>query len=749
MKINSILYKGVRKLIKSLLLTSATVFSLGYAQTMSFQGRYTPALQSQVVSDITVVVEIYDALEADTPIWGEVHSSVPVKNSIFDLEIGKYDDLSIVDFSVPLWFTVTVNGTKGDKRKLTTVPSSFHSQFAAKAHMADSVHGVIKAGSVVEPGVLVSSVNGVKDAVVIEGKNGIEVTTEDQKIIVSLGDSISVTGVEGPQGPQGEQGVEGPQGPQGVAGPQGPQGIQGVKGDQGDTGPQGIQGLAGEQGPQGEQGLPGIQGERGLQGAQGIQGPQGPTGEQGPTGRGLEIEGECDAAFRTPSAPVDAWFTCLDQATNEAFIINESQEWISLGVTAGVPGPQGEQGPVGAQGPQGAAGADADYINAVSFDENGDMVFETTGDETVTLTGALSALKGDKGDKGDPGDAGTPGAQGPAGNDGISIIGVSVEGDDIVFDRSQGSDLILGGAMTDLKGDKGDKGDPGSQGIQGDTGPTGPAGADGEDGDDGDFITGARFNDDGDIIFTTFGGGQFTLSNATDSLQGLKGDKGDDGISITSASVSGNNIVFGRSQGADLVLTNAMLNLVGPQGEQGEQGPQGEPGSPGANGTNGSKGDDGDDGISIISASVSGNNIVFGRNQSASNLVLTNVMLDLVGPQGPKGDDGTNGTNGSQGPRGEEGPEGPQGPAGTTPWTESTDEVTVSKTATANRLKISGIVGNGSLPTCTFDRQGEMLIYNNTPHSQWSVIVACLGTGGVYHWMKVADPTISGDRITP
>ena len=716
--------KRVRKLIKSLLLTSVTVFSLGYAQTISFQGRYTPALQSQIVSDITVVVEIYDALEADTPIWEEVHSSVPVKNNIFDLEMGKHDDLSIVDFSQPLWFTITVNGTKGNKRKLTTVPTSFHSQVAAKAHMADEVNGVIKAGSVAEPGVLVSSVNGVKDAVVLEGENGIEVRTEDQKIIVSLGDSISLSGVEGPQGPQGEQGVEGPQGPQGVPGPQGPQGIQGVKGDQGDTGPQGIQGLAGEQGPQGEQGLPGIQGPQGLQGATGPQGPQGPQGERGSEGRGVQIEGDCEAAFRTPSAPVDAWYTCLDPTTKELFIINDSQQWISLGLAAGVQGPQGLQGPVGAQGPQGAAGADADYINSVSFNDDGDMIFGTNEGNTVTLLGAQASLRGEQGPQGAQG---AQGEQGPSGANGVSIIGVSIENDDIVFERSQGSNLTLGGAMTALKGDKGDKGDPGSQGIQG---VQGEQGLPGEDGDDGDFITAAEFDDNGNIIFRTFGGGQFTLSNATDFLKGeqgpqgnpgVKGDAGDDGadgadgISITSASVSGNNIVFGRSQGAeDLVLSNAMLDLVGPQGN---------PGTNGANGAKGDPGDDGSDGISITGASVSGNNIVFTRNQGASNLTLTNAMVTLKGAKGDKGDKGDAGTQGPKGDKGDTGPQGVKGDPGDpaftvlTGTTSSSDEFTSFALPSGHTNQNTVIVSISIMAgTC-----GGTIAYSNDGHPTYNI----------------------------
>src|SRR5690625_3627791 len=93
------------------------------------------------------------------------------------------------------------------------------------------------------------------------------------------------------------------------------------------------------------------------------------------------------------------------------------------------------------------------------------------------------------------------------------IISAEFDGDDIVFNKADGSSAVLPDAKEELKGDKGDKGDQGEQGIQGDKGdkgetgpegPQGPAGADGKDGVDG--------------------------NDGAEGPEGPKGDKGADGF---------------------------------------------------------------------------------------------------------------------------------------------------------------------------------------------------------------------------
>src|SRR5690625_2795846 len=68
------------------------------------------------------------------------------------------------------------------------------------------------------------------------------------------------------------------------------------------------------------------------------------------------------------------------------------------------------------------------------------------------------------------------------------IISAEFDGDDIVFNKADGSSAVLPDAKEELKGDKGDKGDQGDQGIQGEKGDKGDDGADG-------FPTESQWND--------------------------------------------------------------------------------------------------------------------------------------------------------------------------------------------------------------------------------------------------------------
>lgn len=73
-------------------------------------------------------------------------------------------------------------------------------------------------------------------------------------------------------------------------------------------------------------------------------------------------------------------------------------------------------------------------------------------------------LPGVKGDKGETGDTGS------------SIIEAEFSGNDIIFTKTDDTEVILYNAKTELKGDKGDKGDTGEKGEQGETGEKGATG---------------------------------------------------------------------------------------------------------------------------------------------------------------------------------------------------------------------------------------------------------------------------------
>lgn len=73
-------------------------------------------------------------------------------------------------------------------------------------------------------------------------------------------------------------------------------------------------------------------------------------------------------------------------------------------------------------------------------------------------------LPGVKGDKGETGDTGS------------SIIEAEFSGNDIIFTKTDDTEVILYNAKTELKGDKGDKGDTGEKGEPGETGEKGATG---------------------------------------------------------------------------------------------------------------------------------------------------------------------------------------------------------------------------------------------------------------------------------
>lgn len=249
-----------------------------------------------------------------------------------------------------------------------------------------------------------------------------------------------ITGVQGPTGPQGDRGPIGPQGIQGNTGDRGPQGVVGPKGDTGDRGPQGVvgpqgprgfvgpQGIQGEVGPVGPQGVQGEQGEVGPQGLKGDKGDQGDQGDQGYVGPyDIEIYRNAAATPPTPAggsynfntgarvAPAgwandptvapDGQHTFISRARVDrsaapanGIVVPAWRAPFRAGNT-GPQGPQGEQGiqgpvgPVGPQGPEGQRGPQG--IQGATGPqgeqgETGPQGPEGTGEEDVSIGGALN-----------------------------------------------------------------------------------------------------------------------------------------------------------------------------------------------------------------------------------------------------------------------------------------------------------------------------------------------------------------------
>lgn len=168
--------------------------------------------------------------------------------------------------------------------------------------------------------------------------------------------------------------------------------------------------------------------------------------------------------------------------------------------------------------------------------------------------------------------------------------------------------------------------------------------------------------------YLTLDGANIDLSSVVgvQGDQGIQGNAGADGVSVSSASLSGDNL--------QLTLSNATVltagNVRGPVGPQGNVGPQGDGNAgvssatvngsgnlvitlndsttidagnvKGADGSQGIQGNAGADGISITNTQlVSDNLVVTYSNTSTSDL---GNIRGPIGPTGPAGSDGADGT---------------------------------------------------------------------------------------------------------
>ena len=403
--------------------------------------------------------------------------------------------------------------------------------------------------------------------------------------------AATVSGLQGPQGPtgpagadggagtDGADGAQGPAGAQGLAGLQGAAGtgitfkgqeptvsalalissptqgdayliqaddslhiydgsafisggsIQGPPGAQGAAGPQGIQGLKGDTGDQGPAGPTGPQGPQGIKGDTGDQGPTGPTGLQGDAG----LTGPAGSqGIQGPTGPAG------------------SQGIQGIQGLKGDTGDQGPTGPQGIQGPQGDAFS-VDETNVL--DDN--KVLNVQGNANITSANvyfflATNDARVNQKLSTSGGTINTP-SSGAAGSDLTNHL--------LMFDGSVWADL---GQFTGIKGDTGDQGPTGPTGPTGPAGPTGATGSAGNDGADG--------------------------ADGAQGPTGPSGTDGTEGISITGASLSGNDLILTRSSGSNLTVSNVKGadgtdGVDGSNGTDGAQGPQGPAGAAGADGS--------------------------------------------------------------------------------------------------------------------------------------------------------------------
>lgn len=96
------------------------------------------------------------------------------------------------------------------------------------------------------------------------------------------------------------------------------------------------------------------------------------------------------------------------------------------------------------------------------------------------------------------------------------------------------------------------------------------------------------------------------LTSGPQGPPGEDGEDGADGVSVTGASLQGDNLVLQFSNGG----TADVGSVRGPQGDQGPQGIQGEPGQNGIDGAPGADGAQGPQGVSVQSVDINAEGVL-------------------------------------------------------------------------------------------------------------------------------------------
>ena len=175
-------------------------------------------------------------------------------------------------------------------------------------------------------------------------------------------------------------------------------------------------------------------------------------------------------------------------------------------------------------------------------------------------------------------------------------------------------------------------------------------------------LSGSNFTYDGTTLDLSGLGAQGPTGS-----QGATGPQGATGNGVTTATVSGGNLLLTYSN----TSTQDVGSVAGPQGVQGDTGAQGPQGATGPQGAQGPQGIQGDGNAGVSSATVNG----------SGDLVITLADSSTVNAGNVLGAVGATGATGPAGPTGATGPQGPAGAAG---------DVDQTLSASGNVITISG-----------------------------------------------------------
>lgn len=248
------------------------------------------------------------------------------------------------------------------------------------------------------------------------------------------------------------------------------------------------------------------------------------------------------------------------------------------------------------------------------------------------------------------GQAGPKGDTGNTGPQGVSVSSAALTGDNLILTLSDASTIDAGNV----------RGEQGPQGAQGNVGPQGNTGADGVSVSSA-AVTGSN------LIITLSDASTVDVGNVV-GPQGPQGIQGDGNAGISSATVNGSG---------NLILTLADTTTVDAGNVRGEVGAQGDAGVgitgtslvggnlvlnysntstqdvgniQGPQGDQGAPGNTGPQGVSVSSATITGANLILTLSDS-STINAGNVVgpTGATGPQGPQGNVGPAGNDGADG----------------------------------------------------------------------------------------------------
>ena len=226
------------------------------------------------------------------------------------------------------------------------------------------------------------------------------------------------------------------------------------------------------------------------------------------------------------------------------------------------------RGNTGSPGNDGADGADGKDVQSATINGSDELVL-TMSDASTINAGSVVGPQGATGATGPQGATGTQGPQGPAG---VDVSSATINGsDELVLTLSDASTVNAGSVV----------GPQGATGAQGPTGNTGPAGADGADGADGVDVSSATISGD-NLVLTLSDSSTITAGNVR-GPQGAQGTTGSAGADGAAASIAVGTVSTGNA-GTNATVTNAgsssaaVFNFAIPRGAAGADGADGADG---------------------------------------------------------------------------------------------------------------------------------------------------------------------------